>query len=62
MALLLFQALPEGLPASVEPAQVRAALKGPPGGVVWGLAVPGGRVHGAGGLPRGTRGAVGAAV
>lgn len=32
MALLLFQALPEGLPASVEPAQVGAALGGPPGG------------------------------
>lgn len=62
MALLLFQALPEGLPASVEPAQVRAVLEGPPGGVVWGLAVPGGRVRGAGGLLRGTRRAVGAAA
>lgn len=46
MALLLFQALPEGLPASVEPAQVGAALGGPPGGV-WGRAGLGGCVPGA---------------
>lgn len=35
MALLLFQALPEGLPASVEPAQVGAALRVPPEGGLW---------------------------
>lgn len=35
MALLLFQALPEGLPASVEPAQVGAALGVPPEGGLW---------------------------
>lgn len=45
MALLLLQALPEGLPAGAEPAQVR----GGPLGEVWGRAVPGHCVPGNGG-------------
>lgn len=58
MALLLFQALPRGLPASVEPAQVRGG-HGVTGGGGLGAAVPRtvppGEGQGAGSTGRGAR-------
>lgn len=64
MALLLFQALPRGLPASVEPAQVRGG-HGVTGGGGLGAAVPRtvppGEGQGAGSTGKGAREQRGAA-